>query len=363
MSQQSRRARKKAVLRQSQRTTRERKFMAITASLLLVLSFAGVLIAKRTAGNAAFFAPQPVPTPIPTPLTLAKEYVYAGSKLVATEDIAPHYSTDLAVWRLSGSTGTWYVLKGDGSIISQDWGTTADIPAMGDYDGDQKTDFAIFRQSNTTWYILHSSDGSLHFYQWGQSTDTPAPADYDGDGKTDIAVFRSSDNTWNVLKSSGGTITQQFGASGDQPVPSDYDGDGKADFAVWRNSNSSWYYLKSTDNATGGQAWGQSGDKPVPGDYDGDGKTDLAVFQSVSGGNGVWSILNSSNGTTTTQQWGLYNDRTVQGDYDADGKTDIAVWRASSGYWYIQQSGSNNSLRSEHFGQNGDIPVPAPYRR
>jgi hypothetical protein len=56
------------------------------------------------------------------------------------------------------------------------------------------------------------------------------------------------------------------------------------------------------------------------------------------------------------------SDIAVEGDYDSDGVTDVAVWRPSTGYWYIQQSQSN-TLRSTQWGQSGDIPVPAPYRR
>jgi hypothetical protein len=36
---------------------------------------------------------------------------------------------------------------------------------------------------------------------WGAATDLPVPADYDGDGRTDIAVWRPSSGNWFVLPS------------------------------------------------------------------------------------------------------------------------------------------------------------------
>ena len=261
--------------------------------------------------------------------------------------------TDFAVWR--PSNGTWYVIhSSDGSQHTQQWGTGGDVPVPGDYDGDGKTDFAVWRPSNGTWYVIHSSDGSQHTQQWGTGGDVPVPGDYDGDGKTDFAVWRPSNGTWYVIHSSDGSQhTQQWGTGGDVPVPGDYDGDGKTDFAVWRPSNGTWYVIHSSDGSQHTQQWGTGGDVPVPGDYDGDGKTDFAVWRPS---NGTWYVIHSSDGSQHTQQWGTGGDVPVPGDYDGDGKTDFAVWRPSNGTWYVIHS-SDGSQHTQQWGTGGDVPV------
>ena len=300
----------------------------------------------------------PPPTPMPQ---LAKEYIYAGTRLLAVEDANANAAppADLAIWR--PSTGVWWVMGGDNSAQTvQAWGTTGDKPVPGDYDGDGKTDFSIFRPSTGQWFVLQSSDNTwASVLAWGTSTDIRVPADYDGDGRTDRAVWRPSDGVWYIVKSStGASFYEMYGTNGDTPAPADYDGDGRADIAVWRNSDRKFYSLNSSNNSSFIVPFTQSSSQPVCSDYDGDGKADHAVR---SGAN--WIIRQSSNGQTVSVSWHQPTDLAVQNDYDADGKTDIATWRNGTGTWYIRQSGSRNLLRQVQWGSPGDIPVPAFYRR
>lgn len=355
------------------------------AVVVVMLLLVGVLAQFNMLPNttASLFSPEPVPTPSPspTPVVLSKEYIYAGSRMLAVEEpnAQQQSATDLAIFRQSN--GTWWILNGiSGSLSGGYWGTSGDITIPADFDGDGKADIAIYRpdnpntpenecQNNCIWYIIRSSDGAGQYAAFGLPGDKPVPADYDGDGKADVAVLRPSTNsTWYVLQSStSSTASYTFGTTGDKAVPADYDGDGRADLAVWRNSDATFWIQQTTDNQTIAKAFGQAGDTPVIGDYDGDGKFDVATWRSDD----KWRILYSSTGQAfTSAAFGLnYYDKPVQGDYDADGKTDIAVYRdglttGAQSYWYILKSStSNNEMRTEAFGVHDDIPVPAPFRR
>lgn len=297
------------------------------------------------------------PTPTPTP-QLSKEYIYAGSRLLAVEDANANAAppADLAVWR--PSTGVWWVLGGPGSQqTSFQWGGSGDTPVPGDFDGDSKTDFSIFRPSTGEWWIYRSSDNSSTTLAFGQSGDVPAVGDYDGDGRSDAAIYRPGNGTWYITRSSDSSSYQtQFGLSSDVPSPGDYDGDGKADLTVYRSSNTTFYTFRSSDASVASTNM-QSTGTPVSADYDGDGRANYALRNGAD-----WVIMNAAGTSTTTTAWQQAGDVAVQNDYDGDGKVDIALWRDSNGTWYIRKS-SDLSTRTEQWGTSGDIPVPAFYRR
>lgn len=178
--------------------------------------------------------------------------------------------------------------------------------------------------------------------QWGSGSfgDVPAPGDFDGDGRTDVAVFRDPTGDWWIKRSSdGGTYSIHFGLSGDKPIPADYDGDGVSDIAVWRPSDGTWYIWFMGTQQFAAFHWGQLDDKPAPEDYDGDGKTDFAVYRPSTG---VWYILNSSNNAFSATRFGLATDKIVPGDYDGDGKADIAVYRNADRVLHMLRSFNGN---------------------
>jgi hypothetical protein len=279
--------------------------------------------------------------------------------------------TDASVVRNTGGglTGqvTWYNQPtGGGPFTITPWGIAADWFTPGDFDGDSKTDIAVWRQGtpgNSYFYILQSATGTIRSEQFGQAGDDPSViGDYDGDGKDDVAVYRPDGNWYWRTTPNGPAFGAPWGTTGDFPAPGDYDGDGKNDFAVQRNNGNgqaAFHILNTGSGAYTITVFGQPFDTVVPGDYDGDGKTDIATARAISG-QIVWLVLPSSGGPYTLTQWGLATDLTAQGDYDGDGRTDLAIWRtgsdpADTNFW-IKRS-SNGAVSAIHWGQNGDYPV------
>ena len=106
----------------------------------------------------------------------------------------------------------------NGAQLATHFGISTDTPAPADYDGDGRTDFAVYRASTGVWYILNSGSGQATVMAFGISEDKPVPADYDGDGKADIAVFRPSTGVWYLNRSTAGVLGMQFGVATDIPT-------------------------------------------------------------------------------------------------------------------------------------------------
>jgi hypothetical protein len=301
-----------------------------------------------------------------------------GAKLVVEDAVLATAGTLAATGTISASDqwgatmAAFKAAAGGASVMTFAMTAAASGPTpddgsrASDYDGDLKSDLAVFTPSTGRWSVLQSSSNYINSFSLvlGTSTDVPVPGDYDGDGKADVAVYTPSTGRWSVLKSTSSYasgMSTTWGVTGDIAVPGDYDGDRKTDFAVYRPSTGEWLLTLSATQTTKTVVLGASGDKPVAGDYDGDGRTDVALFRPSTG---VWTVLTSSSNYTSqlTGTIGQATDLLVPGDYDGDGRMDMAVYRPSTGSWLILGSASGyTTSRTVTLGSSADIPVPSDY--
>lgn len=310
-----------------------------------------------------------------------------------------------------------------------------------DFDGDGKADISVFRPGErndanpndlyyksyrpSNFYFSQSgSGGALSGWAWGRTLDVPIPADYNGDGRTDAAIFRwfvpdlppfEFNQVWiqwldhipgpgesppcvddppignpcpirgfgNV---SGRKMARNFVREvgpGPTPTPRPQ----RAEVGEFQRINTSPdptgnpFYVNTFYIQTGGTLQSQVtnvpalqsanyAQLPVPEDYDGDQVSEIAVFNTGTGCYHVWSPPYPSASAADTKcvadESGaitIVPDVPAPGDYNDDGRTDYAGVKADGGVlkWVIRYSGDAGSQPAVVFGLVGDEPVPADY--
>jgi hypothetical protein len=243
----------------------------------------------RSASPANYFIRRSGPSAPPNSL-LAIQWGTAGDFPTREADYDGDGRDDPTVLRRVNNRWNWYFLRSSSNTFGAvvfgigDETLFEDIPLPGaDYTGDGRAEIGVIRPNlfGADAYIIGDSNtGAVTLVrQWGEVfTDVFMTGDYIGDNRADFAVWRgitsplgTGNGFWYIQENGGNNrVAVQFGipSSQDQindiPVCGDYNGDGKSDVAVYRFTNNTFYWLNSPSlTIVGGQQFGQPGDLPV----------------------------------------------------------------------------------------------------
>jgi hypothetical protein len=198
-------------------------------------------------------------------------------------DIAAAYSGEPAVTVALNSGGGYFH---SAQTYGFDIPTAATSVAVGDFNGDGKSDLVVTTTAGTVNVLLNNGDGSGTFgatpaYALGGAATSVAVGDFNGDGKSDLVVTTTA-GTVNVLLNNGdgsGTFgaaqAYTLGGAATSVAVGDFNRDGKLDIVT---TGAEMDVLLNNGGGTFGPAQkvGPAGSSLVVGDFNGDGFADLA---------------------------------------------------------------------------------------
>jgi hypothetical protein len=172
-------------------------------------------------------------------------------------------------------------------------GIAGDIPITGDWNGSGTSKVGVYRSSTGQFILDMDGDGQLtaadKVFSLGigmQSADLPVVGDWNGDGRSKVGIFRQGFQ-W-ILDTNGNgafdSADQSFafgGVPGDVPVVGDWNGAGISKPGVFR-AGFLWV-LDSNGDHTPSLVFpfgGLAGDVPIVGDWNGDGRSKVGIFRA-----------------------------------------------------------------------------------
>lgn len=267
--------------------------------------------------------------------------------------------SDLAVY--ASESGHWFIRQVADQVLAwfTAWGGSGFTPVVGDFNGDGAADLAVCHEASGQWFIASRTGSVLAWgLPWGGPGFTPLAGDVNADGTADLLAYHEASGFWYAAAVSGTVLIggERWGGPGMTPVAGDFNGDGAADLVVYQGNSGRWFA-----RAVGGSSllwadpWGGPGLVPVAGDYDGDNRSDQAVYAESAG---IW-FIKTANGSTLVwaDAWGGPGLAPVAGDFDGDGRWDQAVYHRVSGAWFIKTAHGSVLLWDDTWGGVGLEPL------
>ncbi|WP_141997751.1 DNRLRE domain-containing protein [Amycolatopsis cihanbeyliensis] len=294
---------------------------------------------------------------------------------------------------LRGADPRVYVSLSDGGRFVQDgwkwhdqFAAGDEIPLSGDFDGDGKTDVATFyRGADPKVYVALSdgtaftSTGAAWHDHFAAGAEIPQVGDFNGDGKDDIATFTRGDGGDVYVALSDGTrfspATQKwhdsFAFGTEMPAVGDLNGDGKDDIAAFTGGAAADVFVSLSDGSTFVQNGWKWHDNLAPdatkaglGDVDGDNSDDVVYFDAGQ----VTVATSNGDSLGSARQWhGDFAPGTQLpgiGDFSGDGKADIVAFtRGSDAKVKVATSDGSRFVAAatwhERFAVGTELPRPS----
>ncbi len=255
--------------------------------------------------------------------------------------------------------GTWYLDYNSDSLYEKrlKFGTTGDVPVVGDWQGTGRDGIAIFRPSTGYWYFDNNLDGiSDKNFRYGGITDKIITGNWTvRDG---IAIFRPSTGYWYFDYNLDGVVDKSFryGGSTDQIIKGDWQGTGRDGIAIFRPSTGYWYFDYNLDGVVDKSfRYGGSTDQIIKGDWQGTGRDGIAIFRPSTG---YWYFDYNLDGVVDKSfRYGGSTDQIIKGDWQGTGRDGIAIFRPSTGYWYFDYNLDGVVDKSFRYGGSTDTVI------
>ncbi|MFI2709089.1 FG-GAP-like repeat-containing protein [Micromonospora sp. NPDC018662] len=280
------------------------------------------------------------------------------------------------------STGTGF---GTPALWKSNFSYDGEIPAVGDVNGDGKTDAITFTQGTSKAVYVAPSTGSgfgaavLWKSNFSYDGEVPAVGDVNGDGRDDAVTFtQGTTRTVQVALSTGTAFgaaapwKTNFSYPGEKPALGDVNGDGMADAITFTQGASKAVHVALSTGSGFGAAvlwksnFSYDGEVPAVGDVNGDGRDDAVTFtQGTTRTVQVALSTGTAFGVTAPWKTNFSYPGEIPGvaDFNGDGRDDVVSFSRGSAadVWVARSTGTGFGTAEKWqdvFAPGVQVPAP-----